>query len=113
MESLRRLRIVWLVLCGMVATVMAIAWYGGTPERIIVPAFIGIALVAAAAGVSTWFGVLSCLWLGGLALVLSMVIDKGTRGDIGQVLLIGGGGYIVFAALTWIVKPLFQGRARP
>ncbi|MDP3663904.1 MAG: hypothetical protein Q8R46_10950 [Nitrosomonas sp.] len=113
MSTLHRLRTVWLVLCALAAGVVALAWSGGTPDNIVWALFIGIGLLAAATRASTWFGALSCLWLGGVAVAVAMALDKGGSNDVSSVIVFGGGGYIALVTIMWIIKPMFKGGARP
>ena len=113
MEALHRLRIVWLILCALAAGTVALAWFGGTPNRIILPLLVGVALLAGAVGTRTWFGALSCLCMGGAAIAFAMALDRGDNNASGSVIVFGVGGYIALAAVMWIIKPMFKGGARP
>lgn len=113
MESLRRLRVVWFVLCCIAAAVLALAWFGGAPPQLLAAPLAGVVLLACASATRSWFSTLSCLWVGATFVVAGMAADKGTRGDVGSVIMFGGGGYILLAVAVWIVRPMLKGGARP
>lgn len=113
MESLRRLRIVWFVLCCIAAAFIALAAYGGAPLSDVATVAVGVALLACASRAATWFSALSFIWIGGVVTLAGLMVSKGNRGDAGELLAVGLGGYILFTVAVWIIRPMLKGGARP
>lgn len=112
METLRRLRFVWALLCLAAAALCAIALFGALSRPGIDPSYIFAWLVAALCGAFAFYQQtimrkLSMLWLGGVGGgvlgVLLTQVDPGRA--VLRTLVFVGGAWAVASVIAWIIKP--------
>jgi hypothetical protein len=110
METLRRLRIVWTILCALGAAAYLFAGYGGTPQEVVVLGVIAAALFALVPYQQTAVGIVSVLWFAAVSVFLLSVAEQ--RRDVVELfmggLFFGFGGWAAISAVAWVVTPLFK-----
>ena len=112
METLRRLRFVWALLCLAAAALCAIALFGGTVRPGINTTYLFAWLVAALCGAAAFYqqGLLtklSVLWLGGVGGIVlgAFLTQTDPERAVLRTLVFVGGAWAVAAVVAWIVKP--------
>lgn len=112
METLRRLRFVWALICLAAAALCALALFGGLARPGIDPSYLFAWLIAALCGAAAFyqqgtFVKLSVLWLGGLGGVVlgTLLTQLPVELAVLRTLVFVGGAWAAAAVVTWIVKP--------
>ena len=108
METLRRLRFIWALLCLLTAAVCAfVAFTSAVPASM--PWAIAAMLAAFAFYTGSVVGTLSALWLSGAAIYFGAMVGV-VPSDIAAIrtLAFFGGGWAVTAVAAWIIRPALQ-----
>lgn len=112
METLRRLRFVWALICLAAAALCALALFGGFTRPGINPSYLFAWLVAALCGAAAFYQQgtltkLSVLWLGGVGGVVLGVFLTQTDPERAVLLTLAsvGGSWAVAAVVAWIARP--------
>jgi hypothetical protein len=106
METLKRLRIVWTVLCCLLLAALAVAAYGGTPVPLVVAVGAGVLIGAVGPYSGNAFVTTACMWVGGTAM-LSLLL-KGQH--VGEFVLWSFGLLAVVVLAGWVLKPLLTSK---
>ena len=118
METLRRLRFVWALLCLAAAALCAVALFGAFSRPGIDPSYMFAWLVAALCGAfalyqQTLMRKLSMLWLGGVGGIVlgAFLTQTDPERAVLRTLVFVGGAWVVAAVVVWIAKPAVKAAA--
>lgn len=112
METLRRLRFVWALICLTAAALCVLALFGGLARSSGAPTYLFAWLVAALCGAAAFyqqgtFTKLSVLWLGGVGGVMlgAFLTQTDPERAVLRTLVFVGGSWAAAAVVAWIAKP--------
>lgn len=115
METLRRLRIVWTVLCLLGFVGLAISWHGGLQTNLFLPAAAAALVAAFSLYPESDLLKFSLLWISGTFVAYADQIAKlySTAPYVGNPKIVGVtilsiGGYLAVVAALWVLTPLFK-----